>query len=194
MLRHHVHHSQWLQPPSGLCWAWGGGGGTTGGPGAWGLPGRWAPDHLRFPGHPDPEPCPHCRLLPRGKQICAKVTPLFIIKFISKSVAVYSSDSAASYIIRHQSAALLPLITESRSVFLLMWWCSVLVNVSLCPLTESLCVYLLAERSSVHPSSGAAGQGVWAVHQTAAAGPEPTRYGQHCTTHKYITPVWTCTS
>lgn len=41
------------------------------------------------------------------------------------------------------------------------------------PFTESLRVYLLAERSSVHPSSGLAGQGVRAVHQTAAAGPEP---------------------
>lgn len=69
-----------------------------------------------------------------------------------------------------------------------VYWCgeSVLANVFLRPLTESLCVYLLAERSSVHSSSGAAGQGVWDVHQTAAAGSEPTRYGQHCTTHKYI--------
>lgn len=71
-----------------------------------------------------------------------------------------------------------------------VYWCgeSVLGNVFLRPLTESLCVYLLAERSSVHSSSGAAGQGVWAVHQTAAAGSEPTRYGQHCTTHKYTFP------
>lgn len=53
-----------------------------------------------------------------------------------------------------------------------------------CFSTESLCVCLLTERTSFHPSIGAAGQGVWAVHQTAAAGPEPTRYGQHCTTRK----------
>lgn len=50
--------------------------------------------------------------------------------------------------------------------------------------TESLCVCLLTERPSVYPSIGAAGQGVRAVHQTAAAGPEPARYGQHCTTRK----------
>lgn len=51
-------------------------------------------------------------------------------------------------------------------------------HVSLRPLTESLRVYFLAECSFVHPAPGAAVQGVWAVHQTAAAGPEPAGHGQ----------------
>lgn len=75
VLRHHVYHSQWLQPSSGLCWAWGGGGPTgRPGAGAWGLPLRWAAHHFCLPGHPDPEPCAHCRLLSRGKMKCATVT------------------------------------------------------------------------------------------------------------------------
>lgn len=107
VLRHHVHHSQWLQPPSGLRWAWGGGGGRTGGPGARGLPGWWAPDHLCLSGHAYPEPGAHCWLLPQGKwhkQRWTTVTLLFIINSFRKSISVYMfNDSSANYIISPMS-------------------------------------------------------------------------------------------
>lgn len=125
VLRHHVHHSQWLQPPSGLCWAKGRGGGPTGGPRARSLPGWWAPDHLRLPGYPHPEPGAHCWLLPWGKFKCTTVTPQFPIEHKTVHLIYSCTDSVANYIISPQSATLLP---ESLIV---IYWCSGSVLASL---------------------------------------------------------------